>query len=62
MMLIKSVFNENHHYIKMYRKIFRQTMYLYKCCIIIELTFLKVLTLVRKVHQKSVLFVTTVNF
>ena len=30
----------------------------YKCCIMIEWTFLKELMLIKQVHQKSVIFVT----
>ena len=48
--LSKSVFNENynHHYDKVFRKMFTQIIQ--KCCIMIELTFLKVLILIRQVH------------
>ena len=46
----KSVFQEGSKY---YPKVFSD-----KCFIMIELTFLKVLILIRQVHQKSALFAT----
>ena len=63
--LIKSVANNNEN--KYYYNIFLEKgsykdklMFVcYKCYIMIELTFLKELMLIKQVHQKSVMFVTT---
>ena len=40
------------------RQMFVQTLNVQKCFIMIQLTFLKVLMLIRQVNQKSVLFAT----
>ena len=63
MMLIKSVFNENHnHYY--YKVILEKYLYKYckKCYITLELKFLKILMLIRQAHQNNLLFATTSIF
>ena len=66
--LIKSVFskNQNHYYYNIFLenlsyqlpKITIINKYIYNCYIMTELTFLKVLMLIKEVNQKSVIFVT----
>ena len=57
-MLIKSVFNEHHnHY---YYKCFQKNVHIDNT--LIELMFLQVLMLIKQVHYKSALFVTTRTF
>ena len=52
--VVRAVFHENNKY---YLQVFLGEC-LYNCYIMIELTFLKELILIKKVHQKSVIFVT----
>ena len=58
--VVRAVFHENNKY---YRQVFlEECLYklqtIKKCYIMIELTFLKELMLVKRVHRKSVMFVT----
>ena len=48
--VVRSVFHKNNKY------------KIYKCYILIELTFLRVIMLIRHVHQKSLIFFTAVIF
>ena len=52
--VVRAVFHENNKY---YLQVFLGECQ-YNCYIMIELTFLKELILIKKVHQKSVIFVT----
>ena len=48
--VVRCVFHKNNKY------------KIYKCYILIELTFLRVIMLIRQVHQKSLIFFTAVLF
>ena len=56
--LIKSIFNNNHNHC-CYEMLFKRCSYKYiKCYIMIELMFLKTLLLIKQVYLKNILFVT----
>ena len=56
LVVVRSAFHEDNNYCP--QVFLHECFFSYKCYILMELTFLKVLMLRRQVHQKNVIFVT----